>query len=405
MQSLENKVKEVSNLNDSLRAQNECLKRRINDLEVENTLLRSKNPDLTSTIKKSTCVLAVVLFIALNIGPVSNVKEQWKVNRGVLLTDSVVHHGRALLNYQGRDERSDIDKPLVFGTINPRHDRQSVTKETDISMPSTSRKKTLSFKGKISQRKDLMVVKNKWDFLGDSKHNPRNSKRRGKKSRRKIERKQINNSTLDEQYYCPSWFNKTEVNRINEALDGWVKRYADERLSKQKKQRRRKTKMESSIRELALRIASNCTSDVKRMISRHKFSRKHNSASVNAVQLFQSADTIKSFEEEINRKSDTLYVVSFRRDHLVLPATEFNSTQRPKMSFMIMAAPNRTEWQHDGRRKTDTVTMMQIDCQVMDTKLVNIKRSSIPSQQSDSPYFSKASFTAPNANTFVKPAK
>lgn len=35
MQSLENKVKEISNLNDSLRAQNECLKRRINDLEVE----------------------------------------------------------------------------------------------------------------------------------------------------------------------------------------------------------------------------------------------------------------------------------------------------------------------------------------------------------------------------------
>jgi len=407
MQSLENKVKEISNLNDSLRAQNECLKRRINDLEVENTLLRSRNPELTSTIKKSTCVLAVVLFIALNIGPFSNLKEQWKVNRGVLLPDSVVHHGRALLNYQGGDERSDIDKPLVFGTVNQRHDRQSVTKETDISMPSTLRKKTLPFKGRNSQRKDLMVVKNKWDFLGDSKHNPRNSKRKGKKSksRRKFERKQINNSTLDEQYYCPSWFNKTEVNRINEALDGWVKRYADERLSKQKKQRRRKTKMESSIRELALRIASNCTSDVKRMISRHKFSRKHNSASVNAVQLFQSADTIKSFEEEINRKSDTLYVVSFRRDHLVLPATEFNSTQRPKMSFMIMAAPNRTEWQHDGRRKTDTVTMMQIDCQVMDTKLVNIKRSSIPSQQSDSPYFSKASFTAPNANTFVKPAK
>lgn len=35
MQSLENKVKEISNLNDSLTAQNECLKRRINDLEVE----------------------------------------------------------------------------------------------------------------------------------------------------------------------------------------------------------------------------------------------------------------------------------------------------------------------------------------------------------------------------------
>lgn len=77
----------------------------------------------------------------------------------------------------------------------------------------------------------------------------------------------------------------------------------------------------------------------------------------------------KTFEEEINRKSDTLYVVSFRgvstlcqfyiklfllflsrepvaniclcfQDHLVFPATEYNATQRPKMSFMIMAPPN-----------------------------------------------------------------
>lgn len=36
---------------------------------LQNTLLRSRHPELTSTIKKSTCVLAVVLFVALNIGP------------------------------------------------------------------------------------------------------------------------------------------------------------------------------------------------------------------------------------------------------------------------------------------------------------------------------------------------
>ena len=35
----------------------------------QNALLRSKHPELTSTIKKSTCVLAVVLFVALNFGP------------------------------------------------------------------------------------------------------------------------------------------------------------------------------------------------------------------------------------------------------------------------------------------------------------------------------------------------
>lgn len=30
----------------------------------------------------------------------------------------------------------------------------------------------------------------------------------------------------------------------------------------------------------------------------------------------------------------------FIQDHLVFPATEYNETQRPKMSFMIMAPPN-----------------------------------------------------------------
>ena len=35
LQSLENKVKEISNLNESLRVQNESLKRRVGELEVE----------------------------------------------------------------------------------------------------------------------------------------------------------------------------------------------------------------------------------------------------------------------------------------------------------------------------------------------------------------------------------
>lgn len=35
LQSLESKVKEISNVNESLRVQNESLKRRVNELEVE----------------------------------------------------------------------------------------------------------------------------------------------------------------------------------------------------------------------------------------------------------------------------------------------------------------------------------------------------------------------------------
>ncbi|RMX39219.1 hypothetical protein pdam_00016189 [Pocillopora damicornis] len=413
LQSLETKVKEISNINESLRMQNEGLKRRVNELEVENALLRSKHPELTSTIKKSTCVLAVVLFVALNFGPFSNLKEQWKFNKADLLPGSVVRHGRALLNYQGDGDGSDLDKPLVFSPVNKRRGRQPFAK-ADPSMLNTSHKKSSLLKSRNAERKDLMVIRNKWDFLADSRQKRRNLKRkeRNPKSRRKIAEKQ-HNATLDEdQFYCPSNLNKTEVNRINEALEGWVKRYENQQILKQKKQKRQQTKMQSVIKELALRLASNCTSEAKRKISRHKFSRKHNTASTHEVQLFQRANKFKTFEEEINKKSDTLYIVSFRGDHLVFPATEYNTTQRPKMSFMIMAPPNRTEWQHNNARKTDLVTMMQIDCQVMDTKFINIKKSSIPMPHPDSSSFGTSTpvsvphdFSAPSGNTFVKPAK
>ena len=145
----------------------------------------------------------------------SNLKEQWKFNRGDLLPNSVIHHGRALLNYQGDDlEGNDLDKPLVFGPVNQLRKRQPVAKATDPSMLNASQRKASPLKSRSMERKDLMVIKNKWDFLSDSKHKRRNSRRkeRNSKSRRKVASKR-QNTTLDEQFYCPSSFNKTEVSR------------------------------------------------------------------------------------------------------------------------------------------------------------------------------------------------
>ena len=141
-------------------------------------------------------------------------KEQWKFNRGDLLPNSVIHHGRALLNYQGDDEGSNLDKPLVFGPVSQLRGRQPVAKATDPSMLNASQRKTLIFKSRNTERRDLMVIRNKWDFLSDPKQKRRNAKRkeRNSKSRRKVESKR-QNATIDEQFYCPSSFNKTEVNR------------------------------------------------------------------------------------------------------------------------------------------------------------------------------------------------
>ena len=145
----------------------------------------------------------------------SNLKEQWKFNKADLLPGSVVRHGRALLNYQGDGDGSDLDKPLVFSPVNKRRGRQPFAK-ADPSMLNTSHKKSSLLKSRNAERKDLMVIRNKWDFLADSRQKRRNLKRkeRNPKSRRKIAEKQ-NNATLDEdQFYCPSNLNKTEVNRL-----------------------------------------------------------------------------------------------------------------------------------------------------------------------------------------------
>ena len=126
----------------------------------------------------------------------------------------MIHHGRALLNYQGEEDGSNLDKPLVFGpAVNKFHDRQTVAK-VDPSMLNTSQKKPSPLKSRNAERRDLMVIKNKWDFLGDSRQKRRNVKRkeRNLKSRRKIETKQ-QNGTLDDQFYCPSYLNKTEATR------------------------------------------------------------------------------------------------------------------------------------------------------------------------------------------------
>ncbi|XP_031636985.1 cyclic AMP-dependent transcription factor ATF-6 alpha isoform X2 [Contarinia nasturtii] len=99
----------------------------------------------------------------------------------------------------------------------------------------------------------------------------------------------------------------------------------------------------------------------------------------NNVQIFNpvysNAMKYATFFEEIHRQDDTFYVVSFRADHLLLPALAHNKTFRPKMSLMLPA------WNlnNDNNASTDgIVTLMQIDCEVLNTSMIQIKESSIP---------------------------
>ncbi|XP_076582420.1 cyclic AMP-dependent transcription factor ATF-6 alpha [Chaetodon auriga] len=84
--------------------------------------------------------------------------------------------------------------------------------------------------------------------------------------------------------------------------------------------------------------------------------------------------TYSDFFDEINRRGDTFYVVSFRRDHLLLPATNHNKGRRPKMS-VVLPAMNIND---SIIRDSEYEVMMQIDCEVTDTRILHIRSSTIP---------------------------
>lgn len=81
------------------------------------------------------------------------------------------------------------------------------------------------------------------------------------------------------------------------------------------------------------------------------------------------------FLDAIDRREDTFYVVSFRRDHLLLPAISHNKTTRPKMS-LVMPAMSVNESLYNSSQGYEM--MMQVDCEVMDTRIVPIKSSAVP---------------------------
>uniref|UniRef100_A0A8D8JHG5 Cyclic AMP-dependent transcription factor ATF-6 beta n=1 Tax=Culex pipiens TaxID=7175 RepID=A0A8D8JHG5_CULPI len=78
------------------------------------------------------------------------------------------------------------------------------------------------------------------------------------------------------------------------------------------------------------------------------------------------------FFEEIGRRDDTFYLVSFSGEHLLLPALAHNKTNRPKMSLMLPAVMD------NGTHPSDKVTLMQIDCEVMNTSMIQIREKTIP---------------------------
>ncbi|NWV56060.1 ATF6A factor, partial [Daphoenositta chrysoptera] len=167
---------------------------------------------------------------------------------------------------------------------------------------------------------------------------------------------------------CRPLINRTESLRLTHELRGWVHRHEVERT----RSRRLSNNQQQRARVMQSSLGDKANSQLMAMpYTDTSLSRN----SGNELQVYYASPrSYQDFFEAIHRREDTFYVVSFRRDHLLLPATTHNKTRRPKMSI-VLPAVNINENVINGQ---DYEVMMQIDCEVMDTRILHIKSSSVP---------------------------
>ncbi|NWU44918.1 ATF6A factor, partial [Hylia prasina] len=167
---------------------------------------------------------------------------------------------------------------------------------------------------------------------------------------------------------CQPLINRTESLRLTHELRGWVHRHEVERT--------RSRRLSNSQQQRA-RVPQSSLSDKadSQLVAMPYTDTSLSRSSGNELQVYYASPrSYQDFFEAIHRREDTFYVVSFRRDHLLLPATTHNKTRRPKMSI-VLPAVNINENVINGQ---DYEVMMQIDCEVMDTRILHIKSSSVP---------------------------
>ncbi|NWU65456.1 ATF6A factor, partial [Pterocles burchelli] len=308
--------------NEKLKKENSTLKRQLDEVVLENQKLKVSSPK-----RRTLCVMVILAFIMLNYALFGDLTETV-----VCLIETVIHlfqkSHRSSCSLCGLDCGSAYSLDLVKGS------RKTILRDFLVCLSFFPR-----YDHSVSDNKALMIVSEE-PLLYISPPPPP----------------------------CQPLINRTESLRLNHELRGWVHRHEVERT----RSRRLSNNQQQKARVMQSSLSEKADSQLMAMPYTDTSLSKN---SGNELQLYYASPrSYQDFFEAIRRREDTFYVVSFRRDHLLLPATMHNKTRRPKMSI-VLPAVNINENVINGQ---DYEVMMQIDCEVMDTRILHIKSSSVP---------------------------
>ncbi|XP_076023676.1 cyclic AMP-dependent transcription factor ATF-6 beta isoform X2 [Genypterus blacodes] len=336
LHNLEAQLREAQQENERLRRENQALRER----------LAGKEGSDSANNKRAVCVMAVLLFMTFSFGPVSITDR--KLSTG--LQDSMMSHtGRRLLEIeqQQQQQQQHQQQQRPEPSPPPGEAEDKTETEEDGGHERWKTGETERYAAEPYQFRNLS------DVFGDVKD--------------------LVLQDID-RFFTSSdcrQFNRSESLRLADELRGWVRRH---QIDRKKSGGKPKAAKKARIAQKAQLRKPN--------ISRYLPVQTHRSIESQLQVLPGPEVTYSDFLDAIDRREDTFYVVSFRRDHLLLPAISHNKTSRPKMS-LVMPAMSVNESLYNSSQGYEM--MMQVDCEVMDTRIVPIKSSAVPPSLRDPP--------------------
>ncbi|XP_037801380.1 cyclic AMP-dependent transcription factor ATF-6 alpha-like isoform X4 [Penaeus monodon] len=196
---------------------------------------------------------------------------------------------------------------------------------------------------------------------------------------------------------CPMYINATESLRLETELRGWFENKMDKKKNNNQRpllshpktrEGRNRLNKHKNLGEPSQKLSKQVGSEVwNALVPPQQPSNKPaplyhyvhyvepSTSTEEDTSVMATVPRLTSFLEAIQRRDDTYYVVSFSPDHLLVPATARNDSARPRMSLLM---PTPQSMNDSLAPPPNNVALMQIDCEVMHTRLVHVAQELVP---------------------------